>query len=210
MRCQITAKSHFPFLSVSRAMVIIKQFNNERTRFYWTLWVSVHYCKNLLTIHLAFLLTIHRFMCSVLVRLTSVLRPHRPVVGTVSSLTEVDVGADAALVERLRWPHVVTHTQEDLRRLVLTEKSKRLHLMTVRRWSVKCYPSCYNVRIYVQMYYLTSICEMYIGLFIKIQVAVSRHGGIVMDPSYVINREVSGYSSSISSPISKYASSEKI
>lgn len=77
-------------------------------------------------------------MCSVLVRQTSVLRPHHAIVGTVSSLTEVDVGADAAVVERLRWSHVVTHTQEDLRRLVKTEKSKRLHLMRVKRLSVKC------------------------------------------------------------------------
>lgn len=59
---------------------------------------------------------------------TSVLRPQHTVVRTVPSLTEVDVGADAALVQWLGRPHVVTHTEEDLRRLVLTEETKRLHL----------------------------------------------------------------------------------
>lgn len=68
-------------------------------------------------------------MQSVMARQTSVLQPQHTVVGTVSSLTKVDVGADTALVDWLCWSHVITHAQEDLRGLVLTEKTKRLHLM---------------------------------------------------------------------------------
>lgn len=59
---------------------------------------------------------------------TSVLGPQHTVVRTVPSLTEVDVGANAALVQWLRRPHVVTHTEEDLRGLVLAEETKGLHL----------------------------------------------------------------------------------
>jgi hypothetical protein len=38
----------------------------------------------------------------------------------------------------------------------------------------------------------TCIRVMYTGLFIRIHVAVSKHGGMVMDPSYVMKLEVSG------------------
>lgn len=53
----------------------------------------------------------------------------------------------------------------------------------------------------------TSICETQTGLFIRIHVTVSRHGGTVSEPSYVIKRHVSGYNSSRSNPASSYASS---
>lgn len=60
---------------------------------------------------------------------TSILELLSPVVGTVFSLqTEVDVGANAAVVERLHRTHVVAHAQEDLRRLVLAQQAQRVHL----------------------------------------------------------------------------------
>lgn len=55
---------------------------------------------------------------------TSVLELLGPVVGTVFALhAEVDVSPDAAVVQRLNRANVVAHTQEDLRRLVLTQQS---------------------------------------------------------------------------------------
>lgn len=60
---------------------------------------------------------------------TSVLELLSPVVGAVFALhAEVDVGADAAVVERLHWPNVVAHAQEDLRRLVLAQEPQGVHL----------------------------------------------------------------------------------
>lgn len=54
---------------------------------------------------------------------TSVLELLSPVVGTVFALhAEVDVGADAAVVERLDRANVIAHAQKDLRRLVLAQQ----------------------------------------------------------------------------------------
>lgn len=60
---------------------------------------------------------------------TSVLKLLSPVVGAVFALhAEVDVGADAAVVQRLDRANVVAHAQEDLRRLVLAQQPQRVHL----------------------------------------------------------------------------------
>lgn len=60
---------------------------------------------------------------------TSVLKLLSPVVGAVFALhAEVDVGADAAVVERLHRANVVAHAQEDLRRLVLAQQPQGVHL----------------------------------------------------------------------------------
>lgn len=60
---------------------------------------------------------------------TSVLELLSPVVGAVLALhAEVDVGADAAVVQRLDGADVVAHAEEDLRRLVLAQKAQRVHL----------------------------------------------------------------------------------
>lgn len=57
-----------------------------------------------------------------------------PVVGAVFALhAEVDVGADAAVVQRLDRANVVAHAQEDLRRLVLAQQPQGVHL----RWRQK-------------------------------------------------------------------------
>lgn len=61
--------------------------------------------------------------------LTSVLQLLGPVVGTVLALhAKVDVGADAAVVQRLDRTHVIAHAEEDLRRLVLAEQTHGVHL----------------------------------------------------------------------------------
>lgn len=61
--------------------------------------------------------------------LTSVLQLLSPVVWTVLPLhAEVDVGADATVVQRLDWTHIITHTEEDLRGLVLAEQPHGMHL----------------------------------------------------------------------------------
>lgn len=66
--------------------------------------------------------------------LTSVLQLLGPVVGTVLALhAEVDVGADAAVVQRLDRTHVITHAEEDLRRLVLAEQPHGVHLQRQRK-----------------------------------------------------------------------------
>ena len=60
---------------------------------------------------------------------TSVLELLGPVVGAVFALhAEVDVGADAAVVQLLDRAHIVTHAQEDLRRLVLAQQPQGVHL----------------------------------------------------------------------------------
>lgn len=60
---------------------------------------------------------------------TSVLKLLSPVVRAVFALhAEVDVGADAAVVQRLDRANVVAHAQEDLRRLVLAQQPQRVHL----------------------------------------------------------------------------------
>lgn len=60
---------------------------------------------------------------------TSVLKLLSPVVGAVFALhAEVDVGADAAVVQRLDWANIIAHAQEDLRWLVLAQQSQRVHL----------------------------------------------------------------------------------
>lgn len=60
---------------------------------------------------------------------TSVLWAEGTVVGTVAALlAEVDVGADAALQQRLSGPDVVAHAQEDLVGLILTEEAQGVHL----------------------------------------------------------------------------------
>lgn len=46
---------------------------------------------------------------------------------------EVDVGADAAVVQRLDRTHVITHAEEDLRRLVLAEQPHGVHLQGRRK-----------------------------------------------------------------------------
>lgn len=52
-----------------------------------------------------------------------------PVVRAVFALqAEVDVGADAAVVQRLDRANVVTHAQKDLRWLVLAQKPQGVHL----------------------------------------------------------------------------------
>lgn len=64
---------------------------------------------------------------------TSILQLLSPVVGAVLALhAEVDVGADAAVVEGLDRPHVVTHAEEYLRGLVLTQQPQRVHLEGMR------------------------------------------------------------------------------
>lgn len=51
------------------------------------------------------------------------------VVWAVFSLqAEVNVGADAAVDQRLNWTDIVTHAQEDLRWLVLAQEAQRVHL----------------------------------------------------------------------------------
>lgn len=73
-----------------------------------------------------------RNLCYPVVR-TSVLKLLSPVVGAVFALhVEVDVGADAAIVRRLDWANVITHAQEDLRWLVLTQQSQRVHLRSIK------------------------------------------------------------------------------
>lgn len=62
---------------------------------------------------------------------------------------------------------------------------------------------------YVISLWFTSICETQMGLFIRIHVTVSRHGGTVSEPSYVIKRHVSGYNCSRSNPASSYESSAR-
>lgn len=65
---------------------------------------------------------------------TSVLKLLGPVVGAVFALhAEVDVGANAAIVERLDRTNIVAHTQEDLRWLVLAQQPQRVHLMKTER-----------------------------------------------------------------------------
>lgn len=62
---------------------------------------------------------------------TSVLELLSPVVGAVFALhAEVDVGPDAAVIQRLDGANVVAHAQEDLRRLVLAQQPQGMHL----RW----------------------------------------------------------------------------
>lgn len=47
---------------------------------------------------------------------TSVLKFLSPVVGAVLALhAEVDIGADATVVQRLNWTNVIAHAEEDLR-----------------------------------------------------------------------------------------------
>ena len=41
---------------------------------------------------------------------------------------EVDGGADAAVVQRLDRTHVIAHTEEDLRGLILAEQPHGMHL----------------------------------------------------------------------------------
>ena len=51
----------------------------------------------------------------------SVLQLLCPVVGAVLALhAEVDVGANAAVVQRLHWANIVAHAEEYLRGLILT------------------------------------------------------------------------------------------
>ena len=65
---------------------------------------------------------------------TSVLELLGPVVGAVFALhAEVDVGADAAVVQRLDRADVVAHAQEDLRRLVLAQQPQGVHLRRGQR-----------------------------------------------------------------------------
>lgn len=60
---------------------------------------------------------------------TSVLKLLSPVVGAVFALhAEVDVSADAPVVEWLYWANVVAHAQEDLRWLVLAQQPQGVHL----------------------------------------------------------------------------------
>lgn len=60
---------------------------------------------------------------------TSVLELLSPVVGAVFALhAEVDVGPDAAVIQRLDGANVVAHAQEDLRRLVLAQQPQGMHL----------------------------------------------------------------------------------
>lgn len=60
---------------------------------------------------------------------TSVLQLLGPVVGAVLPLhAEVDVGTNAAVVERLHRADVVAHAKEDLRRLVLAQQAQGVHL----------------------------------------------------------------------------------
>lgn len=60
---------------------------------------------------------------------TSVLELLSPVVGAVLALhAEVDIGADAAVVQRLDRANVVAHAQEDLRWLILAQQPQGVHL----------------------------------------------------------------------------------
>lgn len=60
---------------------------------------------------------------------TSVLKLLSPVVGAVLALqAEVDVGADAAVVQRLNRTNIVAHAQEDLRWEVLAQQPQGVHL----------------------------------------------------------------------------------
>lgn len=60
---------------------------------------------------------------------TPVLKLLSPVVRAVLALhAEVDVGADAAVVQRLHRANVVAHAQKDLRRLVLAQQPQGVHL----------------------------------------------------------------------------------
>lgn len=60
---------------------------------------------------------------------TSVLELLGPVVGAVLPLhAEVDVGADAAVVQWLHWANIVAHAKEDLRWLVLAQQAQGVHL----------------------------------------------------------------------------------
>lgn len=61
---------------------------------------------------------------------TSVLELLSPVVGAVLALqAEVNIGADAAVVQWLDGANVIAHAQEDLRWLVLAEQSQGVHLI---------------------------------------------------------------------------------
>lgn len=191
---------------------------------------------------------------------TSVLELLSPVVGAVFALhAEVDVGADAAVVQRLDRANVVAHAQEDLRRLVLAQQPQGVHLRQRQRenklvrkksWPehrgnasqaslIHCiifFPgrivrrirqkksresfvskslACFTGRTIVREKIpgrdrqspvsfrgkcrgrarrptLTCMRVRYTGLFIRIHVAVSKHGGMVIDPSYVMKLLVSG------------------
>lgn len=72
-----------------------------------------------------------------------------PVVGAVFALhAEVDVGADAAVVQRLDRANVVAHAQEDLRWLVLAQQPQGVHL----RWRQKKRSHCEKiVKIIMEM-----------------------------------------------------------
>lgn len=64
-----------------------------------------------------------------LLHITSVLWAKGAVIGAVTALlAEVDVGADAALQQRLGGPGVVAHAQEDLVGLILAEEAQGVHL----------------------------------------------------------------------------------
>lgn len=189
---------------------------------------------------------------------TSVLELLSPVVGAVFALhAEVDVGADAAVVQRLDRANVVAHAQEDLRRLVLAQQPQGVHLRwrqkkrshwekvgqiitemwathfdplhyfpeqdkrirqkkswesfgikaSVPGWHVSREEQWFREKIFssdrqspVSFESCVSVCRAwltcmrvrYTGLFIRIHVAVSKHGGMVIDPSYVIKLLVSG------------------
>lgn len=63
------------------------------------------------------------------VKPTSVLKLLSPVVGAVFALhAEVDIGANAAVVQWLDWTHIVAHAQEYLRRLILAQQTQGVHL----------------------------------------------------------------------------------
>lgn len=66
--------------------------------------------------------------------LTSILQSLSPVIWTVSDQhVEVDVGADASVVERLCWTNIVTHAQKNNRGIILTQETHRVHLQQQHR-----------------------------------------------------------------------------